>query len=123
MEINTSEPVFKIPENIPTKEEVKPDVNEAKAEIGKKRKCIESESYDADIDESTEAAESLAISLQELCSVPIMVMGLFDIFFENVPTDIKVQYKNAGISISAYYLPKPDKNHINLNKYISKKLK
>lgn len=123
MEINTSEPVFKIPENIPTKEELKPDSSAPNMDIGNKRKCVEQDSFDADIDESTEAAEALTISLQELCSTPIMLMGLFDIFFENVPTDIKVQYKNAGISISAYYLPKPDKNHINLNKYISKKLK
>lgn len=122
MEINTIEPAFKTPDNIPIKNELNPDVAAVNIEPGKKRKCVE-ESGDLAEDESTEAAEALAISLQELCSVPVMVMGLFDIFFENVPTDVKVQYKNAGISISAYYLPKPDKHHVNLNKYITKKLK
>ena len=92
----------------------------------KKRKKVERE--DSDKENSEEEAEedkilALADSLNELCGNPALLMGIFDYFFENVPKDVKIQYKNAGISINTYYLAKPKKTHINLLKYLSQKFK
>lgn len=131
MNININEPIFKAPDNIPIGEIKLPDSGDPKQGSPiKKRKGPEElnemdkeDECSSEDEDETKSAENLAIGLNEICSNPVILMGVFDAFFDSVPNDVKIQYKNVGIAISTYYLKGPSKTHKNLTKYITNKLK
>lgn len=65
----------------------------------------------------------LNLGLNELCSTPILLMGLFDMLFENIPQPVKVQFKDVGITINTYFLTEVDVEHKDLIKYLINKIK
>lgn len=65
----------------------------------------------------------LNLGLNEICSTPILLMGVFDVLFENIPQAVKIQFKDVGIKIETYFLDGVDSGHTDLIKYLINKIK
>ena len=110
MEINTPEAAFKSPEA------------QALPIAGKRKKIKATKIPISEIDEE-DAVTRLTMGLQELAANPVMLMGVFDMYFEGVPQDIKIQFKDVGIKIQTYFLSEVSDTHRDLIKYLTAKLK
>ena len=80
-----------------------------------KRKKTES----LDEENSLERIEELTIEIRDMLTNPILIMGMLEIFLDNAPDDVSVNYKSFNIKLSID--TKKDAAGIDLNKYIRNK--
>ena len=113
MNINSNEQKISQKRMVPSESEGKQELT-TKMETEPGKSCSKKKKVEED-----DEIEIMTEKLHELLGNPVLVMGLFDVFFEHAPEDISINYKGLNIQIQTTLDHDPE--GINLLKYLGNK--